>query len=168
MPCEKSEWPTVIRNCEEQKPRDRPLVGRRDDDPNGAVQREGVTLGRAHHATGRVSTERRTDGCCGNDRGGAGEETRDLVAGNPVEKRIMPARKAHLLIGQVYVPRNLRLAWKRVMKSRPATRTSHSPVAQSSHLPHTTSQMAAAERTSRQWVTAPFARPVCRRRPVSG
>jgi hypothetical protein len=53
-----------------------------------------------------VSSERRTDGCCGNDRGGVGEETRDVAAGSPVGKRSMRARKAHSLIGQVYDRRN--------------------------------------------------------------
>jgi hypothetical protein len=95
-------------------------VGRRDGDPNGAVQGEGVTLDRATHAGDRVSSERRTDGCCGNDRGGAREETRDVVAGSPVGKRTMRARKAHSLIGQVYDRRNLRLAWERVKKNKGA------------------------------------------------
>jgi RNA-directed DNA polymerase len=67
-----------------------------------------------------VSSERRTDGCCGNDRGGACEETRDLAAGSPVVKRTMRARKAHSLIGQVYDRRNLRLAWERVKKNKGA------------------------------------------------
>jgi hypothetical protein len=93
-------------------------VGRRDGDPNGAVQGEGVTLDRAIHARDRVSSERWTDGCCGNDRGGAREETREVAAVSPVAKRTMRARKAHSLIGQVYDRRNLRLAWERVKKNK--------------------------------------------------
>jgi hypothetical protein len=95
-------------------------VGRRDGDPKGAVQGEGVTLDRAPHAGDRVSSERRTDGCCGNDRGGVREETRDRVLGSPVVKRTMRARKAHSLIGQVYDRRNLRRAWERVRKNKGA------------------------------------------------
>ena len=95
-------------------------MGRRDGDPNGAVQGEGVTLDRAIHARDRVSSERRTDGCCGNDRGGACEETREVAAASSVEKRTMRARKAHSLIGQVYDRRNLRLAWERVKKNKGA------------------------------------------------
>jgi RNA-directed DNA polymerase len=67
-----------------------------------------------------VSSERRTDGCCGNDRGGAREETRDVVPMSPVGKRTMRARKAHSLIGQVYDRRNLRRAWERVKKNKGA------------------------------------------------
>ncbi len=67
-----------------------------------------------------MSSERRTDGCCGNDRGGAREETRDGAEGSPVVKRTMRARKAHSLIGQVYDRRNLRLAWERVKKNKGA------------------------------------------------
>jgi RNA-directed DNA polymerase len=67
-----------------------------------------------------VSSERRTDGCCGNDRGGAREETRDVVAGSPVGKRTMRAQKAHSLIGLVYDRRNLRRAWERVKKNKGA------------------------------------------------
>ena len=95
-------------------------MGRRDGDPKGAVQGEGVTLGRAIWTGGRVSSERRIDGCCGNDRGGAGEETRDVVAMSPVGKRTMQARKAHSLIGQVYDRRNLQRAWERVKKNEGA------------------------------------------------
>jgi len=67
-----------------------------------------------------VSSERRTDGCRGNDRGGACEETRDVVEGSPVVKRTMRAQKAHSLIGRVYDRRNLRLAWERVKKNKGA------------------------------------------------
>jgi hypothetical protein len=66
----------------------------------------------------RVSSERRTDGCCGNERDGAGEETREVAAGSPVVERTMRARKAHSLIGRIYDRRNLRLAWERVKKKR--------------------------------------------------
>ena len=97
-----------------------PARGRRGGDPNGAAQGEGVTLDRATCAGGRVSSERRTDGCCGNDRGGAREETRDVVAGSPVGKRTMRARKAHSLIGLVYDRRDLRRAWERVKKNKGA------------------------------------------------
>lgn len=69
---------------------------------------------------GRVSSERRTDGCCGNDRGGAREETRDVGAMSPVDKQTMQARKAHSLIGQVYDRRNLQRAWERVRKNKGA------------------------------------------------
>jgi hypothetical protein len=67
-----------------------------------------------------VSSERRTDGCRGNDRGGACEETRDVAEGSPVVKQTMRARKAHSLIGEVYDWRNLRLAWERVKKNKGA------------------------------------------------
>jgi RNA-directed DNA polymerase len=67
-----------------------------------------------------VSSERRTDGCCGNDRGGACEETREFAEVSSVVKRTMRARKAHSLIGQVYDRRNLRLAWERVKKNKGA------------------------------------------------
>lgn len=67
-----------------------------------------------------MSIERRTDGCCGNDRGGVREETRDVVPVSPVGKRTMRARKAHSLIGQVYDRRNLRRAWERVKKNKGA------------------------------------------------
>ena len=67
-----------------------------------------------------MSSERRADGCCGNDRGGVREETRDVVAMSPVEERTTQARKAHSLIGQVYDRRNLRRAWERVKRNRGA------------------------------------------------
>ena len=67
-----------------------------------------------------MSSERRTDGCCGNDRGGVREETRDVVPMSPVDERTMRARKAHSLIGQVYDRRNLRRAWERVKKNKGA------------------------------------------------
>lgn len=67
-----------------------------------------------------MSSERRTDGCCGNDRGGVREETRDVGPMSPVVKRTMRARKAHSLIGQVYDRRNLRRAWERVKKNKGA------------------------------------------------
>jgi retron-type reverse transcriptase len=67
-----------------------------------------------------VSSERRTDGCRGNDRGGVREETRDVVEGSPVGERTMRARKAHSLIGRVYDRRNLRRAWERVKKNKGA------------------------------------------------
>lgn len=67
-----------------------------------------------------MSSERRTDGCCGNDRGDAREETRDLVAGSPVVKRTMKARKAHSLIGRVYDRQNLWRAWERVKRNKGA------------------------------------------------
>ena len=95
-------------------------MGRRGGDPKGAVQGEGVTLGRAIRTGGWVSSERRADGCCGNDRGGAREETRDPVAMSPVGKRTTRARKAHSLIGQVYDRRNLQRAWERVKKNKGA------------------------------------------------
>jgi RNA-directed DNA polymerase len=95
-------------------------VGRRDGDPKGTVQGEGVTLGRAIRAGGRVSSERRTDGCCGNDRGGVCEETRDAVPMSPVGEQTTRARKAHSLIGQVHDRRNLRLAWERVKRNKGA------------------------------------------------
>ena len=95
-------------------------MGRRDGDPKGVVQGEGVTLGRASRTVGRVSSERRTDGCCGNDRGGAREETRDVVLRSPVDEQTTQARKAHSLIGQVYDRRNLRRAWERVRKNKGA------------------------------------------------
>ncbi len=95
-----------------------PGVGRRAGDPKGAGQGEGVTLGRAILVEGRVSSRRWTDGCCGNDRGDAGEETREVTVGSPVVKRTMQVRKAHSLIGRVYDRRNLRLAWERVKRRR--------------------------------------------------
>jgi RNA-directed DNA polymerase len=95
-------------------------VGRRDGDPKGVIQGEGVTLGRASRTVGRVSSERRTDGCCGNDRGGAREETRDVVLRSPVDEQTTQARKAHSLIGQVYDRRNLQRAWERVKKNKGA------------------------------------------------
>jgi RNA-directed DNA polymerase len=95
-------------------------VGWRDGDPKGVVQGEGVTLGRAILVGGRVSSQGRTDGCCGNDRGDAGEETRDVAMGSPVGEQTMQARKAHSLIGRVYDRRNLRLAWERVKKKKGA------------------------------------------------
>lgn len=67
-----------------------------------------------------MSSERRTDGCCGNDRGVVREETRDVVAMSPVEERTTQARKAHSLIGQVYDRRNLRRAWERVKRNKGA------------------------------------------------
>jgi RNA-directed DNA polymerase len=67
-----------------------------------------------------VSSERRTDGCCGNDRGVVREETRDAGAMSPVGVRTMRARKAHSLIGRVYDRRNLRRAWERVKKNKGA------------------------------------------------
>ena len=95
-------------------------MGRRGGDPKGVVQGEGVTLDRAIHVEDRVSSERRADGCCGNDRGDAREETRDDAEVSPVAKRTMRARKAHSLIGRVYDRRNLRLAWERVKKNKGA------------------------------------------------
>lgn len=67
-----------------------------------------------------MSSERRTDGCCGNDRGGVREETRDVGPMSPVDKRTMRAQKAHSLIGQVCDRRNLRRAWERVKKNKGA------------------------------------------------
>ena len=69
---------------------------------------------------GRVSSERRTDGCCGNDRDVVREETRDAVPVSPVDKRTTQAHKAHSLIGQVYDRRNLQRAWERVKKNKGA------------------------------------------------
>lgn len=95
-------------------------MGWRDGDPKGVVQGEGVTLGRASQTVGRVSSERRTDGCCGNDRGGVREETRDPGPRSPVEQQSMQAQKAHSLIGQVYDRWNLQRAWERVKKNKGA------------------------------------------------
>ncbi|MGC9222105.1 MAG: group II intron reverse transcriptase/maturase [Solirubrobacteraceae bacterium] len=67
-----------------------------------------------------MSSERRADGCRGNDRGGVREETRDPGLMSPVVKQTMQARKAHSLIGQVYDRRNLRRAWERVKKNKGA------------------------------------------------
>ena len=67
-----------------------------------------------------MSSERRTDGCCGNDRGGAREETRDAGPMSPVDEQTTQARKAHSLIGQVYDRRNLQRAWERVKKNKGA------------------------------------------------
>jgi RNA-directed DNA polymerase len=67
-----------------------------------------------------VSSERRTDGCCGNDRGVVREETRDVGPMSPVEERTTQARKAHSLIGQVCDRRNLQRAWERVKKNKGA------------------------------------------------
>jgi RNA-directed DNA polymerase len=67
-----------------------------------------------------VSSERRTDGCCGNDRGGAREETRDAGPRSPVDEQTTQVRKAHSLIGQVYDRQNLQRAWERVRKNKGA------------------------------------------------
>ena len=67
-----------------------------------------------------MSSERRTDGCCGNDRGAVREETRDPGAVSSVEKQTMQAQKAHSLIGRVYDRRNLQRAWERVKRNKGA------------------------------------------------
>jgi RNA-directed DNA polymerase len=67
-----------------------------------------------------VSSERRTDGCRGNDRGGAREETREAGPRSPVEEQTTQARKAHSLIGRVYDRRNLQRAWERVKRNKGA------------------------------------------------
>lgn len=95
-------------------------MGRRGGDPKGAVQGEVVTLDRASWTVGWVSSERRTDGCCGNDRGVVCEETREAGPMSPVGEQATQARKAHSLIGQVYDRRNLLRAWERVKKNKGA------------------------------------------------
>jgi RNA-directed DNA polymerase len=67
-----------------------------------------------------ASRRRRTDGCCGNDRGVVVEDTRTASAESQVGQERMEARKAHSLIGQVSDPRNLARAWQRVKKNRGA------------------------------------------------
>jgi RNA-directed DNA polymerase len=74
----------------------------------------------ASRAGAWVSTRRRTDGCCGNDRGVVAEETPNPVTGSQVASETMRARKAHSLIGQVYDRRNLRRAWERVKENKGA------------------------------------------------
>lgn len=83
----------------------------------------------ADRAAARAGRRRRTDGCCGNDRGVVaeadsarwrGKATRVAVQGRQVGRISMGARKAHSLIGQVYDPRNLARAWQQVKKNKGA------------------------------------------------
>lgn len=112
--------PRYSRTGEQQNLRDRSREERRGGDPKGTAQGEGVPSEMANRVAGEASRPRRTDGCCGNDRGAGAEDTPGAARGSQVVKETMRAQKVHSLISQVYDPHSLQQAWERVRENKGA------------------------------------------------